>query len=1052
MKRKQVMAFLLAISLAVGNAAISMPAAVWADEVSADPQVSSDDVKKVEDALWTNKDTITLETSAEGATLGASQEDAEKTGGEAQTSAEVSVGDTESDNVTYWYKGQSDTNAAEQKLTVKKDQAAPVISALTVDGTGVLPADDSQKKVIVLKKQPDSIEATATDAEGGIGCAASGAIKYAVETVEKDASEIAAENWKESATLKEGPNYVYVKAVDQLGNASYACSKQIILDTHVVEGTLTLGEEAPIIAAATYTKPTEEQSYNEEDQLTVVIANPKEEGTGYKTPKYLVTDTALEEADLEKQDWTEYQAPVPVENGKYIYARFEDEAGNISYAVTKKMVAVTVPGFKVNIEADGSDNLVFVDGESGIYDLKAGDAPTVKVTAANDGSLDGWKVYYKDLTSNGGSDAYAEMTGASLKVSTKGPHEIECYIEKDGLTSEKQTICFTNMVDPAITFSAPTAQDYTGKPADTTALGATNTAGAEITYEFYSDENATEKIGVPANAGTYYVKAFVAKNIEEGVLAGSSKAVAFTINPAAEGKVTYSDLVTEQYVSNGTSATIDLSGLVADYMISGDSASYSVDTKAGSDSDLIDSAAVDADGMFTFTFADGKTASGDTDTAFTISVAGLNNYTKLTITVNAKITEKEVVKLTIDQNDFAYNGEAAALKVLLGDGTEADAAKLTVTKFTKEGASTVSEAKDAGTYTYEVKYEDAGVVGYASKTFTISKKEIEFKASDVTITKGDALPAAYAFTPAADECLLDGATWAVEPSASCAAADKDTVGTYTITMNAGSVSGSAADNYAITAVDGTLTVKEAAENPSTPSGPSYGGGGGTVTPPSDDKGDQDDTPTTPSDSAISNTVVKDVTVSAEGTVTDKDGKPVANAIVETADGQSFITGADGKVLTDQVVTTENGNKYIVAKDGAVVKSATISVDGAKYLAAADGIVATDGFYETPKGNLVYARADGTLVTNKVFKAGSKKYVAKKNGAIVKSAFSKTAKGNTVYSGKSGSIVTNKAFKVNGKTYVAKKTGALVKNAWVKIGNKKYYCDKNGVVTKTKKVK
>lgn len=381
------------------------------------------------------------------------------------------------------------------------------------------------------------------------------------------------------------------------------------------------------------------------------------------------------------------------------------------------MVAVSVPAFEVSIEASESGDLVLVDETEGIYNLDTGAVPTVKVTAAEGGSLDGWKVYYKDLAVDGAE--YTEMKNASLEVTEKGPHKIECYIEKDGLTSQAQTISITNMVDPDITFNAPAAQDYTGKPADTEALGATNTAGAEITYQFYSDAEAANEIDVPVNAGTYYVKAFVAKNIEEGILAGSSEAVAFTINPVAEEKVTYNALVAEQYVSGGTSAEIGLSGLVMDYMISGDTASYSVDTKAGSNSDLIASAAVDASaGTFTFTFADGQSVTGDTDTTFKVSVTGLTNYTKLTITVNAKITADKVEELTIDQSDFTYNGEAAALKVLLSDGTEAAAEKLTKKKLTKQGSDTeLSEAKDAGTYTYEVKYEDTGVVGYASKTF-----------------------------------------------------------------------------------------------------------------------------------------------------------------------------------------------------------------------------------------------------------------------------------------------------------------------------------------------
>ncbi|MDD7643726.1 MAG: hypothetical protein PUK75_14885 [bacterium] len=1058
MKKKQVMVLLLAASLAVGNIAVGTPNTVWADQVSTDPAVSSNDVKKLEDeTLWTNKSDISLVTSVDGAKLGATKDAAEAEN--ATNSAAVTVGSGESENVSYWYKGQSDTNATEKKLTIKTDTTAPVISALTADSESILPASETDEQPMILKAAPAEIKATAADAEGEVGCAESGYIKYVVGTELKNAEEMAAiqkGEWQETATLKEGPNYVYVKAEDQLGNAAYVCSKKIVLDTTIVAGTLTLGEDSPITASGSYTKPTETQSYNSAEQLTVVLANPAEkEGTTYATPQYLVSDTALEESALESQEWTAYEEPIPVENGTYIYARFSDAAGNISYAVTKKMVAVAVPAFTVSIEASTEgegEALVLLDGQEGVYDLKNGKAPAVKVAADAENSLDGWTVYYKDLTVE--SSDFVEMTNGTVTINTKGPHEIECYIKNgDGLMSPSQTINFTNMVDPAIAFTSTEPQTFTGSPANVETLGATNTASADITYKFYSDAAAENEIEVPVNAGTYYVKAFVAQDIASGVLAAESDAVAFTINAMAQETDTYKNIATEQYVSGGASADIDLSELVAAYMIDGDVPSYGVEDKAGATSELIESAEVGAsDGKFKFTFAADKTVSEDTDVAFTINVSGLANYTKLVLTVNAKITKDEVVAINIAQDDFTYNGDAAALKVTLADGTEIDPSKLTKVSFTKEGASDVEEAKNAGTYTYTVKYtdtiEEKTVVGYATKTFTIAKKAIEFKASDVTITKGSDLPATYTFTPAKD-CLVTGDTWATEPSATCDDADKDTVGTYTITMSAGAVDGEAAGNYDLTAVNGTLTVKAAETRPSVPD---YSGGGAAPTTPDKTDDKKDDTTTTPSDTAISNTVVKDASVSADGTITDKDGKPVANAIVETADGKNYITGADGKALTDQVVATADGSKYALAKDGTVVKSATVTIEGVKYLATEDGTVATNGFYKTPKGNLVYANKEGALKTDDVFKVDGKKYVAKKTGAIVISAFSKTEKGNTVYSGKNGAIVTNKAFKVGGKTYVAKKSGALVKKAWITIGNKSYYCNKNGVVTKIKKVK
>ena len=49
-------------------------------------------------------------------------------------------------------------------------------------------------------------------------------------------------------------------------------------------------------------------------------------------------------------------------------------------------------------------------------------------------------------------------------------------------------------------------------------------------------------------------------------------------------------------------------------------------------------------------------------------------------------------------------------------------------------------------------------------------------------------------------------------------------------------------------------------------------------------------------------------------------------------------------------------------------------------------------------------------------------------------------------------ITNKLFKTGGKRYFAKKSGAIATKTWVTVGNKKYYCNASGVVTKVKKVK
>lgn len=111
----------------------------------------------------------------------------------------------------------------------------------------------------------------------------------------------------------------------------------------------------------------------------------------------------------------------------------------------------------------------------------------------------------------------------------------------------------------------------------------------------------------------------------------------------------------------------------------------------------------------------------------------------------------------------------------------------------------------------------------------------------------------------------------------------------------------------------------------------------------------------------------------------------------------------------------------------------------------------NNFVITPKGNLVYVDKKGVMKQGTGFAFNGKRYYASKSGVIVKNGFFETERGNTVYATKSGELKAKTVFTIKGKQYVAKKSGALAKNRWYTIGKKKYYCDKNGIVKKVKKL-
>lgn len=153
--------------------------------------------------------------------------------------------------------------------------------------------------------------------------------------------------------------------------------------------------------------------------------------------------------------------------------------------------------------------------------------------------------------------------------------------------------------------------------------------------------------------------------------------------------------------------------------------------------------------------------------------------------------------------------------------------------------------------------------------------------------------------------------------------------------------------------------------------------------------------------------------------------------------------------TATITKDADGSMKLVDSEGKAVVNAKVTIGGKSYVSGTDGKVITSAFATTPKGNKVFCGADGAIVKNKTFKADGKKYLASKTGKIITGKITKTPKGNLVYCTKTGAIKTNGIFKADGKKYIAKKSGALYTNCWVTVGNTKYFCNKKGVVTKTK---
>ena len=157
--------------------------------------------------------------------------------------------------------------------------------------------------------------------------------------------------------------------------------------------------------------------------------------------------------------------------------------------------------------------------------------------------------------------------------------------------------------------------------------------------------------------------------------------------------------------------------------------------------------------------------------------------------------------------DFTYDGTDHSSNITATARTENDAAvnenifKISFS-YKAHGATTftpVTEVKNAGTYTATAEISNNNnytISSNAAKTFTIGQKALTVTAEDKTVTYGDSVPytATYNGLLDCDKGKLG------TPNFTC---NYNEVGTYSITVD-----GLENSNYAITYVNGTLTVNE----------------------------------------------------------------------------------------------------------------------------------------------------------------------------------------------------------------------------------------------------
>lgn len=968
MRRKQVMAMLLAISMAAVNVAV-MPAEAQA-KIAVKPETG---------AVDENEGTIV------------------------KLTADVNEGDKiyiHSDDV--------------------KDSATVTVA---VDG-------ETYEKIIYAAEKP-------TDQTVSFGEDATGSVTL-------DATNGFADN-ATSATL-----YLLKKDASDLTTDGNMISVTVEIDsTEPALSTLTVGGKDAKDAAATVA----------ETELELVLEAGSDD-SGDVAIAYAAGTAEWADEKAEAQAWTSYDAEqgakiTLAEGSNYVYVRLTDAVGNVAY-VGSKEITVDTAAPSCTFAVTGAAK---IDGAEDAYNIDDSNA-TVAITPADGDEL-------TKVTVDGTEDSSAKSS-RSVTLSTAGEHTIIADLEhKANAKTATQSAIIKCYKKVAVSAASPVTKTYgdTCESSDLYTLTDTGYEGTPTTKYIAESGTVTDEpsaetalesggtAGLPTDAGTYWVRTTFPAN---GYFLENSVYTKLTINQKSGVTAAYNGTVTVQATdTEGTS--VDLAAAVAQYQSAGDTLTYEAENATGDGSSNI--TAEISEGSTLAVKGTGTAVDADKDATIPVTVTGFTNYDSITVNVPVKVTKNAVANLVINAADKTYDGTALTITVQADGASIAADDKLTIK--VNDAAYTEDSVIDADTYAITAEYsdDDQGKTGYATKTVIVSKRALKVKFADTTVTEGTAADAvAYPTAPVYDG-LATGQTAATKAaitltSGYTADAKANAKFEYTGTPDASKFQVTGANdadvtaNYEITVENGFVVVK-AASTPSDPSMPSTPSDPSTPSAPSGPS-----TPATPAEKPGDGQTTTDtitITTNDEGetVIVNAGGETIRNDVVKI-DGEKYITDEDGVVITDEFATTPSGSLVYADADGKLVTDQIFTVSGTKYVAKKSGALATDEFVKTDKGNTIYCKESGAVVTSQIFTVSGKKYVAKKSGALVVSGFAKTNHGSTVYCGKSGAVVRNKAFTVSGKKYVAKKSGALVKNAWVKVGNKKYYCGKNGVVTKTKK--
>ena len=406
-----------------------------------------------------------------------------------------------------------------------------------------------------------------------------------------------------------------------------------------------------------------------------------------------------------------------------------------------------------------------------------------------------------------------------------------------------------------------------------------------ITNQSNQTDETTE---LPSDFGTisYQIENKNVLNDElKAVSAGTTKVEIFIAKSDTEQKTKIAETT---ITVSPKSVSVTMGASTVDY----DGNTKTIEAAAGADGTLPD----DLPLVYSYSSDNGTTYTKippATPGTYTVKVeSGNPNYT-LTGTTTAALTisappDKTAVSssnVVVAPASLVYDGSAKSYTATYGGISE-----WIIVYYDSDGAKLDSAPVNAGDYTVTI--NGVGKSSYASitKKFTITPATLTITADNKSIYVGGTLPE-YTYTVSG---LVGEDKLTTAPTVTCSNADANTAGTYTITAS-GAVAG---DNYTITYVDGTLTVRTKSTG---------GGGGGTTTyAVAVDSAKNGSVSVSPKSAGKGTTVT--ITVKPDSgyelddlTVTDKNGDTVK--LTRKTDTQYTFTMPASKVTVEASFTT-----------------------------------------------------------------------------------------------------------------------------------------------------